>query len=376
MKFFLKMKVLQVSKLYFPYIGGVEKVVKDIAEGMQHNVYMEVLSCMEKGKRKIQVINGIRVIKASSLGIIWGMPISFTFPFILAWKSRKFDIIHFHLPFPLGVLSYLFLGSKKKKIVVIYHSDIVRQRKLMIFYKPFLYAFLKRAYKILVLSPNLIRSSSYLKQWKNKCCVIPFSIDIDNFVHFYDIGNRFGISPEEKIVLFVGRLAYYKGIEYLIKAMQDVEAKLLIVGEGKLREKLERLARFLNVDNKILFLGKLSDKMIKYCYQICDVFVLPSTESSEAFGIVQLEAMAYAKPVVNTNLPTGVTYVSIDGETGLTVPPKDSKALADAINKILTDERLASIFSQNARRRVKEKFSRKKMIESIYSIYQEALSGK
>jgi len=370
------MKVLQVSKLYFPYIGGVEKVVKDIAEGMQHNVYMEVLSCMEKGKRKIQVINGIRVIKASSLGIIWGMPISFTFPFILAWKSRKFDIIHFHLPFPLGVLSYLFLGSKKKKIVVIYHSDIVRQRKLMIFYKPFLYAFLKRAYKILVLSPNLIRSSSYLKQWKNKCCVIPFSIDIDNFVHFYDIGNRFGISPEEKIVLFVGRLAYYKGIEYLIKAMQDVEAKLLIVGEGKLREKLERLARFLNVDNKILFLGKLSDKMIKYCYQICDVFVLPSTESSEAFGIVQLEAMAYAKPVVNTNLPTGVTYVSIDGETGLTVPPKDSKALADAINKILTDERLASIFSQNARRRVKEKFSRKKMIESIYSIYQEALSGK
>jgi rhamnosyl/mannosyltransferase len=147
----------------------------------------------------------------------------------------------------------------------------------------------------------------------------------------------------------------------------------LIAGEGGLREELERKAKSLGVEHKIIFVGKVSDDELKYCYQICDLFVLPSVEPSEAFGIVQMEAMAYGKPVVNTNLPTGVPYVSVDGETGITVPPRDSKALADAINRILNDNELAAKFSKNALKRVKEKFSREKMLESIYSIYEDLM---
>lgn len=173
--------------------------------------------------------------------------------------------------------------------------------------------------------------------------------------------------------MFVGRLSYYKGVEYLIEAMQWVNAKLLIVGDGELREKLEEKTISFGVNGKVKFLGKVSDEMLKYCYQICDVFVLPSVEPSEAFGIVQMEAMAYGKPVVNTSLPTGVPFVSVHGETGITVPPRDSIALAKAINKILEDEKLAKTFSQNAIKRVNEKFSRTRMLEQIYSIYNELM---
>ncbi|HAJ34040.1 MAG TPA: mannosyltransferase [Candidatus Atribacteria bacterium] len=367
------MKVLQINKLYYPWIGGVEKVIQDIAEGLQGKVDMEVLTCQPIGRGSEQLINKVKVIKASSLGIYWGMPVSFTFPFLLAWKSQKADILHFHLPFPLGVLSYLLMASKKKKVVVTYHSDIVRQERLMRFYKPFLHRFLKRADKILPTSPNLVKSSKYLSPYKDKCTVVPLSIDLNEFGHLIKKKLDLGFSPDEKIVLFVGRLNYYKGLEYLIEAIQEVESKLLIVGEGEMRERLEQKVKSLGVEQKIVFLGKVSGEELKYCYQICDLFVLPSIEPSEAFGIVQMEAMAYGKPVVNTNLPTGVPYVSINGETGFTVPPRDAKALAKAINKILNDKELATKFSKNALKRVKKKFSKEKMLESIYQIYNELM---
>jgi len=150
-----------------------------------------------------------------------------------------------------------------------------------------------------------------------------------------------------------------------------VEAKLLIVGEGDLRRTLEKQAESLRVDHKVIFLGKVSDEELRYCYHICDVFVLPSVEPSEAFGLVQLEAMAYGKPVVNTRLPTGVPFVSVDGETGITVEPRDSKALAEAINKLLNDEELRKRYGVQARKRVEENFTVDKMNERILGVYRE-----
>ena len=368
-----KIRVFQVSKLYYPWIGGVETVVQDIAEGLNDKVDMEVLVCQPKGQGECELINRVKVTKTSSLGIYFSMPVSITFPFLLAWKSRKADILHFHLPFPLGVLSYLLMGSKRKKMVVSYHFDIVRQKKLLKYYRFFLHQFLKRANVILATSPKLIESSEHLRLYKNKCIIVPYSIDLNEFIYFVKREFNLGVSPHERIVLFVGRLIYYKGLEYLIEAMQDVEAKLLIVGEGVMRDELEVRAKTLGVDHKIIFLGKVSDEKLKYCYQICDLFVLPSVESSEAFGIVQMEAMAYGKPIINTSLPTSVPYVSVNGETGITVSPKDSKALGEAINEILKNKELSSKFSKNALRRVREKFSREKMLELIYSIYDDLM---
>jgi rhamnosyl/mannosyltransferase len=370
-----QIKVLQVSKLYAPFVGGIEKVVQDIAEGLKEKVEMEVLVCQPRGQGGKEVVNGVPVTKASSLGIYWGMPVSFTFPFLLAQKSRRVDILHFHLPFPLAVVSFLLFGSKRPKVVVTYHSDIVRQKKLMWLYKPFLHRFLKRADRILVTSPNLLESSKHLDPYKDKCVVIPLWIDLKEFGQLIEKEFELGISPDEKKILFVGRLSYYKGLDYLIEAMQEVDAKLLIAGEGELRGKLEQKVKSLGVDRKVIFLGKVSDEQLKYCYQICDLFVLPSVEPSEAFGLVQLEAMAYGKPVVNTALPTGVPFVSRHGETGLTVPPRDPKALAEAINKILNDKELAKKFSENARKRAQE-FSREKMLKRIYEIYCDLMEKR
>lgn len=365
-----KIRVLQISKLYYPWIGGVEKVVQDIAEGLKDKVHMEVLVCKSKGKGERKHINGVKVTKSSSLGICFGMPISITFPFLYAIKSRKADILHFHLNFPLAKILHLVMGPRRQKVVVTYHGDIVRQKKFFgFFYKLITHMFLKRANVILPTSSKLIESSPYLRPYKAKCKVVPLSIDLKKFCGPPKKVFDLGIAPNDKVVLFVGRLCPYKGVEYLIQAMRDVEAKLLIVGEGPLREKLEKKAKFLRVDKKIKFLGKISTEKLKYCYDACDVFVLPSIENSEAFGIVQLEAMAYGKPVVNTNLPTGVPEVSKDGETGITVAPKDSKGLAQAINRILNNKELAAKFSENAIKKVKEKFTRENMLESIYCVY-------
>lgn len=202
--------------------------------------------------------------------------------------------------------------------------------------------------------------------------MVPSSIHIEDYV---SVDQKFDldISGTEKIVLFVGRLSYYNGVEYLIEAMQSVNAKLLIDGDGKSREKLENMTVSLGLEERVKFLGKVSNELLKYCYQICDVFVLPSVEPTEAFGLVQLEAMAYGKPVINTLLPTGVPFVSIDGKTGLTVEPRNSKALADAINKLLSDDELRKKFGIQARNRVVENFTVDKMNEKILKVYQELM---
>jgi len=368
------MKVLQVSKLYYPWIGGVERVVQDIAQGISDEVESNVLVCQPRGKGVVQRINGVDVVKASSLGMVLGSPVSLTFPFLLNKYCSNVDIVHFHLPFPLGVMSYLLTCWTQKKVAVTYHSDIVRQKKLLRLYKPFLKRFLRKSDIILPTSPNLIEHSPYLRKFKDKCKVVPLSVDLQRFnLEEPERGIDIGIDEGRPLILFVGRLSYYKGLKYLIEAMNQVEANLLIAGEGELRKHLENKVEKLRMTEKVRFLGKVDDELLEHLYKICDLFVLPSIETSEAFGIVQLEAMASGLPVVNTNLPTGVPYVSKDGETGITVKPRDSTALAEAIKKLMNNEKLKEKFSRNARKRVEEKFSRKKMIERVKNIYNELM---
>jgi glycosyltransferase involved in cell wall biosynthesis len=134
----------------------------------------------------------------------------------------------------------------------------------------------------------------------------------------------------ERIVLGVGRLIYYKGFEHLVRAMGDVQATALIAGDGPLSGALAAEATRLGVADRVVLLGRVNEADLKACYHACDVFALPSIERSEAFGIVQLEAMACGRPVVNTRLDSAVPHVSLDGLTGLTVPPGDPAALAAA----------------------------------------------
>jgi rhamnosyl/mannosyltransferase len=129
----------------------------------------------------------------------------------------------------------------------------------------------------------------------------------------------------------------------------------------------------LGVEDRVYFHGYIDDKKLREYYRSADLFVLPSVESSEAFGIVQLEAMAHGLPVINTDLPTGVPWVSRDRKTGLTVPPRDADALASAIQELLVDDELRESLGRNARQRVETKFTEARMLSQTLDVYAEVI---
>lgn len=370
-----KIKVLQVNKLYFPHIGGVEKVVQDVAEGLKDRVNMKVLVCSNKGKARIENINGVEVNRAGSFGIYFSMPLSLSFFPKLRQLSADRDILHFHTPFPLGDAAY-FLSGFKGKVIVWWHSDIVRQKKMMKLYEPLMYKFLKRADCIIVATEGHINGSRYLAQFRDKCIIIPYGVNIDSFTH---INSKTAIPAVQqdnraKKVLFIGRLIYYKGVDVLLDAFSRVQgAQLYIAGDGPLRQQLENQASSLGISGKVHFLGRQSDENIKALLNDCDIFVLPSVANSEAFGIVQIEAMACSKPVINTSLPTGVPYVSIHGQTGLTVPPGNAEALAAAMQRLIDNDAERTEMGIRAKERVYKHFTMEKMLDSVYKLYADIM---
>lgn len=367
-----KLRILQVNKLYYPVTGGIEKVVQQIAEGLNDMTDMKVLVCKQKGKAETQIVNGVTVHRAGSLGVLFSMPISASF-FVQLWKlSKDRDIIHFHMPFPLGDLACLLSGYKGK-VVVWWHSDIVRQKKLMKLYRPIMEKFLQRADIIIVATQGHIDGSDYLSKYRGKCVIIPYGVDKkvlekgDLFVQQNAVQNNKKIN-----MLFVGRLVYYKGCEVLLQAFSQIDgAVLTIIGRGELENKLKNISIALGISNRVYFLGEVDEKRLSKAFEDCDVFVLPSVEKSEAFGLVQIEAMSYGKPVINTNLSSGVPYVSIDGITGITVRPNDVLDLRDAMNWMVSHEEERLEMGRKARERVKECFLMDIMLQKVIDIYSK-----
>ncbi|MDR0707820.1 MAG: glycosyltransferase [Treponema sp.] len=368
--------MLQINKFYAPWVGGVERVVQNIAEGLNDRSDMKVLVCQNEGKAEETTVNNIRVIRSSSLGILYSMPVSLDFIFKL-WKlSRQHDILLFHTPFPLADLACLFSGYKGK-VIVWWHSDIISQRKLLKVIKPILKRFLRRADIVVAATQAHIDNSDFLGPYKDKCRVIPFGLKFSDYeqvnIDNYLMDKLF--NKQNKKLLFVGRLVYYKGIDVLIHAMRAVRgAELFVTGSGVLECELKARVEAENLGEKIHFLGYLPFEELKAAYADCDIFVFPSNANVEAFGLAQMEAMFYGKPVVNTNLPTGVPLVSVDGKTGLTVPVNDADALSVAIQRLIDDDELRGRLGANARQRVYEEYSFERMIDKVYDLCEELMN--
>lgn len=363
------MKVLHIYKDYYPVFGGIENHLKLLAEGqVQRGLEVQVLVTSPTSMTIIEEIAGVRVLKAGRLATVASTPLS---PSLPLWLGRlEADIIHLHFPYPLGELSYLLRGGGRRAVVT-YHSDIVRQRRLLKLYQPLLWRFLERVRRIIATSPQYIQSSPYLKPFADKCTVIPHGIDLTLFHSLDDertgaIRRRYG-SP---LILFVGKLRYYKGLDYLIQAMGGIEARLLVIGQGPMEWEWRALSERLGVVHKVDFLGRVSNEELPRYYSASELLVLPSCQRSEAFGIVQLEAMACGKPVVSTELGTGTSYVNLDGQTGLVVPPEEPNALREAINRLLADEALRARLGERARERVRRKFSAHMMVDRVIALYQ------
>ena len=239
-------------------------------------------------------------------------------------------------------------------------------------YRPVLMKFLARADIILPTSELYRDTSPILGSFKDRCRVVPLGIVVDAFTspdpgRVESLRTRYG----GKFVLFLGRHRYYKGIEYLVRAAQAIDGQVVIAGDGPERAAAESLARGLNVS--VSFPGELSDEELVNYLHACTVFAFPSVERTEAFGISILEAHACGKPVVATTLGTGVEYANLHEKTGLNVAPKDSGALATAINRLLIDTEMAHRLGDCGRERVTREFDARRVAEREFALYQEVL---
>ncbi len=371
------LKVLQVYKDYCPpVVGGVEGHINLLANGLKdRGIRVEVLVSNTRAKLEVENINGIRVTKVPQLGRFASAPLNATLSAWVRKLGKDADVVHFHFPNPTGEIASL-LARVTNKIVVTYHSDIVRQARLAKLYSPLLQRFLKGSDVIIATSPNYVQSSDVLHQFRDKCKVIPFGIDPSRFAPNDNTEKEVaGIrgNYEGPIALFIGKFRYYKGLYVLLEAMKMVEGTLLMVGIGPMERDLKKqVAADDELKKKIFFLGELSNEDIIRYLHACDVFVFPSIFRSEAFGIVLLEAMACGKPLISTELGTGTSFVNQHQETGLVVQPKDSKALAEAINYLFLNPEVRGRFGKAARERVEKYFCLDKMVEDVIHTYQEA----
>ncbi len=370
--------VLHIYKDYFPpVVGGIENHVNLLATSLRDIMATRVLVANPGGRKTIQQnIDGVEVIRVGEWGRPSGSPFCPSFPY---WLRRlQSDILHFQHPHPTGDLAY-FLARPRGRVVVTYQADIVRQRRWMWLYGPFLRWFLRRADVILPTSPALIESSPFLRPVREKCIAVPMGIPLERFARTPEIDARAAAiraAHERPIVLFVGQLRYYKGLSYLFQTLRDIEADLVIVGDGPERARLADQAARLGADEQVRFVGERTGEDLVPFYYAADVFCFPSHLKAEAYGLAQVEAMACGLPVVSCRLGTGVEWVNQDGVTGIVVPPAQPEKLSGAINRLLTHPRLRRELGENARARAHAEFGLPLMIERIKTVYRWVLERK
>jgi len=365
------LKVLQVGKFYPPHMGGIETHLQALCGELRKSFELHLLVASDGHHGAEEVLDGVSISRMPTRLTLASTP--FCPGMIDHIRRSNADIIHIHMPNPTAVIAYLASGHRGR-LVVTYHSDTVRQKLLGALFNPCLHAALRRSSAIITTSPNYVRTSPVLARYRDRCHLIPYGIALDVFERCNQaavaaLRQRYG----DRLVISVGRLVYYKGFEYLIRAMAQVRGKLLIIGDGPLREKLQALAAGPNLSEKVIFAGEIQNEQVTPYYHAADVFALASVARSEAFGIVQIEAMAAGLPVVNTQLDSGVPFVSLHGQTGLTVPPADPDSLAHAISHLLDDQELRLKLGSAARARARQEFSLNAMTSRTLALYEKVM---
>lgn len=357
------MKVLQISKYYKPFVGGIEQVAHDISDSLLNNYEQKIICFSEDKEDKVEMIDGVEVYKCGYFKKISSQAISFSYPKTIKKVMNEFnpDVVIFHFPNPF-VAHYLLKYRKRNfKLVVWFHADIVNQRILGKFFIGQTRKLLTRADKVITTSPIYRDTSESLKSFYNKCGVIPCCINekrlelSDNIViKTKEIKDEY----KDKIIVFaLGRHVTYKGLTYLVEAAKYLEDKyqILIGGKGPLTESLMEQAKDLT---NVKFLGRISDSDVVAYINASDIYAFPSITKNEAFGISLAEAMYFAKPSVTFTIPgSGVNYVSINNETGIEVENSNALAFSEAIKKLGEDESLRTTYGDNAKTRVLDLFT-------------------
>ncbi len=331
--------LVSVNKMYYPEIGGVEVVAQHIAELGVHLFDKSTVITFNTDNTMVEeTINGVQVIRLNTFFRNDPVRLSSSFGKAIRRFSGADTLFLFHFPSVQSELFFAHSNVKGNKICF-YHSDIVGRGSTSDLYnKVVVPRFLSKMDRIIVTSPNMKESSACLKPFLARVEVVPLFVDVEHFRCYQDnkreeLLERIGTDNEAKIILYVGRFGRYKGLDYLVKAMTLLPDNyyLVLIGNGPERDKIEALVSELNLTQRVLRLDHVPyDDLPKY-YSAADVFVLPSVDRGEAFGLVVVEAMACGVPVVTTELGTGTSFHNIDGVTGHVVPPCNEEALASAI---------------------------------------------
>jgi glycosyltransferase involved in cell wall biosynthesis len=366
-----RLRILHIGKFYPPHRGGMESHLETLCRELAAEADVQVIVSNDGRKTVHETVDGVPVTRIGTLATLASASIN---PGMArAIRQTPADVVHFHHPNPTGVLSYLASG-RRGPLVVTYHSDIVRQRVLGAAFGPVLHRFLRGAHAILASSPEYARSSPVLRAHADRVRIVPFGIRAEEYATAdADEVARLRALYGPRVVAAAGRLVYYKGFHYLIRAIAGVDARLVILGDGPLRGRLQALAEEAGVADRVHFPGSVPS-LVPY-YHAADVFALPAVARSEAFGLVQLEAMAAGLPVVNTRIDSGVPFVSRDGETGITVPPADVGALAGALGLLLDTPALRERYGRAARERVRTEFSLDRMVADTMAACRDAAAA-
>ena len=381
------MRILHIYKDYYPVIGGIENHIRQLAEAQAAQGYsVAVLVANTSKKTEVDTVNGVRVIKTGRQFNVQSAPLSAALPFTLRRETAGADIAHVHSPYPPGEAANLWFGRARKTILT-WHSDIVRQKTLLRFYAPTLRRVIRRADRILPTSDAYARSSPWLSPHLDKCVAVPLGVDVARFQPAVMLSSRaatirgriLATSPTSAattVLLTVGRLRYYKGIDDLIRAMPQLpDAISVVAGTGPMIVPWKTLAQELGVSERVLFVGDVSDDDLPAFYQAADIYVLPANVRAEAFGVAIIEAMACGLPIVCTDIGTATSWINQHNSTGYVVPPQDPPALAASILNLQNSPFLRRQMGMASRQRVMEEFTIDKMIQRVDDVYHQALTG-
>ncbi|MDH5369813.1 MAG: glycosyltransferase family 4 protein, partial [Gammaproteobacteria bacterium] len=362
-------------KTYLPdTIGGIEQVINQLARGTKElGVTTAVLALSPTKVDRTVEVDGHLVHRCKSNFEIASTPFSISAFLRFRQLAKEADIIHYHFPYPFTDILHLVTRINKPSLVS-YHSDIIKQKHLIKLYRPLKRYFLNSVDHIVAASPNYLKTSRVLSELNHKTSVIPYGLDKNCYpTSTVETLNNWRERFGSRFFLFVGVLRYYKGLHILVEAARKSDYPIVIVGAGPIERELKLQVEKLGVSN-IHFVGHQSDEDKVALLEICYAVVFPSHLRSEAFGISLLEGAMYGKPLISSEIGTGTSYINIDKETGVVVPPSNPDALHLAMDYLWNNPQEAAAMGKRAEERYWQLFTAKQMSESYVALYKKLIN--
>ena len=364
------MKILFIYKSYYPESrGGVEECLRVLMDGLAqkgHQCTLLVTTHKKKGYSREEGPITIHYCPANVT--LSSCPMSTSFLLKFHELSRNHDIINFHFPWPFADLA-AFCVRPNKPYVVTYHSDIVKQKYLKIFYNPLMRWFLRHADVIVATSTPYLQSSPILRAYLKQTRVIPLGLSEGLAIHQFSERLPYcQANVGADFFLFLGVLRYYKGLTYLLEAVENTTIPVVIAGSGPEETALKAMARQKKLNN-VIFVGGIDEQDKSALLDLCRAVVIPASERSEAYCLSLVEGLRAGKPLISTELGTGTSFVNEANITGLVVPAKDASALRRALLQLSQDDKICTEFSKAARRRYVDYFRSGEMIEAYEKMF-------